>query len=460
MLSDDITLDTSWTGKDDRSTTNVAVLGNLLKHDVQFAKDGAGNLYYFDKGTYHRNAEVLIEELYYRWLVECQKVEDFKARKAKDIAEFIAITASVLWDRPTCDYISLLNGLYNVHTQAIEPHNPDWLTTVQIPITYDANAKCPAWDAFLSEVLPINGGAQYLMEIIGIAMVPFTSLQKYIILVGSGSNGKSTYLNGLQAAVGKRNISNIALHALTNPNERFVKAGLVGKLLNVFGDLSAEKIKDASHIKVLTGEDTLTIEEKHKQAYSYMPYTRYIFSCNEVVRSDDETDGYKRRYVHIPFMQKFTVDPGKGKELSETLASPGELSGLANKVLPLIANIMENGFSITSEIAAVIDEWCAVPDTTVKWLRGNIEVSEGQAIPASKLYDLYCETCPFTAEDSRSRSKFVRFMRATFSQCEVGKVVRYKDKTVKSYWGVRIKGATTHKRLWDSAIRSVDDGTY
>ena len=68
--------------------------------------------------------------------------------------------------------------------------------------------------------------------------------------------GKSTYLNGLQRLIGGDNCCHVSLQSLTNSSDRFSKSRLVGKLVNIQGDLPLKKIEEASTFKLLTEEDS------------------------------------------------------------------------------------------------------------------------------------------------------------------------------------------------------------
>jgi putative DNA primase/helicase len=444
-LADNIRLDTSWTASKDRSTTNVAKIAAIIEHDVKFAKDPVGNLFYWEGGVFKRGGEQVISEMYKRWLVECQSLDDWRAGRAKDITEFISIDTPLLRERPPMEAINLLNGLYSWEKQKLFPHNPLWRSNIQIPITYDDSAECPIWDEFLSTVLPYSGGPNYLHEILGVCLIPFTSLQKSIVLVGEGSNGKSTFLNGLQNFIGHDNVCNIPLHILTSPTDRFSRAGIVGKLVNVFGDMSAKKIEDTQNFKAITGEDKILVEFKHKEAYYYQPFCKLIFSCNEVVKSDDESDGYKRRFIHIPFTQRFKPDPKIGKELAESLADPKELSGLFNKVVRTLPNVVENGLTLTPQIVGIIDDWCPIPDDTKAFLAGALMSDPESKLPMTAYYNWHVSNCPTT--EAFSMLNLVKYIKSLFPGVISNRVCRIHGKPTRCFDGIRLRDTFAHNEV-------------
>jgi len=411
-LTDGIEIDINWVDKDllRACWENVYKMVTIIQHDIYFAKDGAGNLYYYHEGVYKPKGEEALMEMYLKLLAAVDRKEEFKKLMPGALIMYVGINAPMLWDRPKLEWLNLLNGIYDWGRMELLPHTPENLTTVQIPINYDSTAECPKWDTFLEEIFP--EGVTLMREVIGLCMTPFMGLHKCIVLVGGGSNGKSTFLNAVETAIGKQNICNLSLQKLTDPRERFSSSGIVGKLVNIFSDLSARKIEDTSNFKALTGQDSLTIEIGHKNQFSYTPFCKLIFSCNEVVKSDDDSVGYKRRFIHIPFVKPLKVDPKKGEEIAYNLAQPRELSGLLNKIIPRLPFIIEDGFTITEEIAAMVDNYCPIPDITKTWLLTNfVEDPEG-ILPSSMFYNYYCSHC--IATEPFDRSKLIQYMKTLF----------------------------------------------
>jgi putative DNA primase/helicase len=431
--------DTCIQGNTRNSTTLPNKIGEVLLSNNPFSRDKAGCLYFYANGVYHEGGEYWIERLYKLWLEQNGAKDDWRDNMGAKIAKWIVSDSRcrLLWEKPPLATINLLNGLYDWDQHIMNPHSPEYLSTVQIPIMYNKDAECPTWDKFLHEVLPVKGGDDYLRQVIALCLTPFTGVQKCIVLVGEGSNGKSTFLNGLQRAIGLDNISNIPLHVLTNPMERFAKAGLVGKLVNVFGDMSKKKIEDAGNFKALVGEDRLPIEKKHKDTYYYTPFCKLIFSCNQIVESDDESAGYKRRFVNIPFTRKFKTNPQVGLELAEKLSQPEEMSGLLNKVLPFVGSLISEGLVMSPEVAGIIDDWCVIPDSIQGWLEQVLVPEEDALLHIEGFYNYYVEMSP-PDDLPREHSKLVKYIRRVFSGVQV-EPMEIGGKTVMCYKGIRTK---------------------
>ena len=135
------------------------------------------------------------------------------SHKAEEVVRYIEVDSPMLWDRPRTDVVNVRNGLLNVNTRTLSEHSPDHLSPVQLPVDFDPHAQCPAWDKFIRQVLASDSEA-IGWEIPAWLMTPDTSIQKAVLLMGDGANGKSTYLRAVLAFLGRRHVSAISLHRL------------------------------------------------------------------------------------------------------------------------------------------------------------------------------------------------------------------------------------------------------
>jgi putative DNA primase/helicase len=417
------------------------VAGCLIKN-VGFARDEAFRLYYYDEGVYKVGGVNIIDYLY-KMLVEQQgQARQWNDKMAKKVHDYIIADAKPLIERPMMDRINFRNGLYFIESQRFELHSEvdhrDYRTSTQLPIDYNPKAKGEYWKRFLGEIFPED--PNLLIDIIGLCMVPFTGLQKCIVLIGGGSNGKGTFLAALQQIVGKANYSNLELKRLTGNDSRFNTSVLQNKLVNIVGDVSPTDIENTGVFKKLTGEDDITIEYKGKQPFSYKPFARLIFSCNEVLESDDKTVGFKRRFFCIPFDKTFPVDPKKKLEIEEMLLDPEELGGMLNLALPRLSDLIENGLKYNEAAAAKVDNYVPIPKWFKIWFEKYIVVDFDAKTPSEVIYGCYASTITeFKPDDVWvERASMINYLKASVPGLIVGKVMRYGDKIVRGYIGIKV----------------------
>ncbi len=159
-------------------------------------------------------------------LGDWDSLADWESRFAREVVEFVRVDAAELWERPPLDVINVKNGLLNVDTLDLQPHGPEFLSAIRIPVEYDPSATCSQTEAFLRQVYPRGLGQDLAWEIRGYLLAPDTSIQQAILQTGPGGNGKSTDLQAITALLGAETVSKVSLHDLMT--NRFAAAELVG----------------------------------------------------------------------------------------------------------------------------------------------------------------------------------------------------------------------------------------
>src|SRR2546426_2369464 len=100
--------------------------------------------------------------------------------------------------------LSLENGLLDVRDGTLKPHTPDYLSVIQLPVRYDPEARCPRFRKFLVEVLH-QEDERPLQEYMGSVLRKDYRHQTGLLLDGTGSNGKDTFLAVIRAVIGPAN---------------------------------------------------------------------------------------------------------------------------------------------------------------------------------------------------------------------------------------------------------------
>ena len=90
---------------------------------------------------------------------------------------------------------------------------------------------------YLDRVLLDEDAQKVLAEYIGWIFTPL-KLEKCLFLYGSGKNGKSVFVDIVEAHLGKENISHESLSDMCGENGDRSRANLSGKLLNTCSDVA------------------------------------------------------------------------------------------------------------------------------------------------------------------------------------------------------------------------------
>jgi len=241
--------------------------------------------------------------------------------------------------------LNVKNGLLNLETLQFQPHTPDYLSTAQIGVIYNPDAKARAITKFLREVAQPQDIA-LIEEIIGWLLSPDYNVHKAVMFLGPGRNGKGTLMRLITAFLGKKSVSNVTLQDLVA--DRFSKADLYGKLANIGGDLPSKDLSDTAAFRNLTGGDDNRAQEKYRPAFSFRNKAKLMFSANVLPRSSDDTYAFYSRWILIEFLKVFDLQKGTADpDLDAKLQTEKELSGLLNLALSGLARLRANGWKFS-----------------------------------------------------------------------------------------------------------------
>lgn len=135
---------------------------------------------------------------------------------------------------------------------------------------------------------------QHLCEIMGYLLVQ-SFCQKFVILIGSGGNGKNSLFDGCFTSKVVPTPSAISLDDIEEDD--FVTGALSGKSHNIFLETSPKVHTESKMLKELTGSMYQTINEKGVPKYSSIINCKYLWSGNDQdkIKFADITEGFRRR---------------------------------------------------------------------------------------------------------------------------------------------------------------------
>jgi P4 family phage/plasmid primase-like protien len=223
----------------------------------------------------------------------------------------IVKTIGVLVDLPLEENpelgINFANGFLDMNLQLHE-HSPTFGKTFTMPFNY-VPARRHECHRFL-EMLERAWGddpdyddkVKALQEVLAATMFGIgPRYQRAILLYGPGGTGKSQLLDILRAMMPENAVCALPPHKW---GERFDLNGMVGKVLNVCGELPEDAMISGERFKgIVCGEPQHT-EYKGKDGFTFAPMCAHWFASNHLPRSRDTSDGFIRRWVIFEFTRK------------------------------------------------------------------------------------------------------------------------------------------------------------
>lgn len=249
------------------------------------------------------------------------------------------------------------------------------------------------WGQYLDLFLPDLGVRNALQEAAGASILPI-NFEKAHFLLGSGSNGKSTFLSMLEKLHPYRTPIRLSLL-----EDKHALSVLPGKTLYVAAE-NAKFIGEGNEqiMKALISRDLLQYEPKFKDPLPFRPTGTLFVAMNSYYRFGDRTYGLKRKVNQYPFEVRLDErDPRMDKDfVQKLLASPEEMGYFFSWVIAGALRLLKQGrFSDVSETVAEFDVRQSMEtDTVFSFLTEHeAEVSEEEWVKKEDVYTAYREFC-------------------------------------------------------------------
>ena len=275
--------------------------GRYMKNEFHIKRIN-GQLHVYDQGIYKSGYRFIENKM-------IELIPALKANSRTEVLKFLEIITPEETYTSDANLIAFRNGVYDLSTDKLLPFSPEYIITNMIPWDYNHSAYSELCDKTLNKIACHDPEIRSLLEeAIGYCFFRQNELSKSFMMVGSGSNGKSTFLDMVKNVVSRQNYVALDIGELS---ERFSTSSMFGKLA-CFGDDSDDSFLEGKAIaqfkKIVSGND-LKGENKGQDVFFFKPYTKLFFSFNELPRMRNK--GFfaiKRRLVIIPFNATFSKE--------------------------------------------------------------------------------------------------------------------------------------------------------
>ncbi|KAA2396100.1 hypothetical protein F2Y18_15760 [Bacillus cereus] len=297
--------------------------------------------------------------------------------------------------------INFPNGLFDIEIMKLKPHTSSYYSINQLDYHYYQVASCPRFEQFLVEVFEDDmERIQLLQEILGYLWIKEIKIQKAFIFLGKGSNGKSVLSKTIRKLVGSQNVSSTSLK---NLQDRFGMQDFPGKLVNISGENEFSGDFTTENFKLVTSGDSLTVEKKHKDAFTTTLFVKLIILLNKMMDCRDTSDAFLRRLTIIPFNRKY-VELKQGEEPKVEVAYmdlnlekdlEAELPGIFNFAMEGLKRLKENDFKMTSSSACneAVEEYRKNQNPVISYIEDRIQFTDGAKVLRSSIYDDFTSWC-------------------------------------------------------------------
>lgn len=287
--------------------------------------------------------------------------------------------------------LNLNNGIYNIKTQQLIPHDPVFMMSKITPINYNPKAISPKFWSFLYKIFDDNHKlVSFIRRALAITFSGESLEEVLFFCYGSGANGKSVFFKLLEIVYGdyfqKAPNSMIMQQERNNiPNDI---AQLPNRRMVLCAELPDDQRFNESIIKDLTGNDSIQARFLRQEFFTFTPtHTLWLYG-NHKPKIHGSDYGIWRRICLIPFAVTIPVEERIPQhELLDSFME--ELEGILFWILDGYKDYQKFGLDIPDIVRMATNEYKEDNDVILDFMN-ECTVSDGNySIPTKDLYTTY-----------------------------------------------------------------------
>ena len=297
--------------------------------------------------------------------------------------------------------ISFSDGILLFEKMEVVPHGPDLdrvaLVHLDFPYASLPDAKCQLFDSYVKTTCSDaegnykEGMEKQLQEIAGFALSN-ERVEKAIILFGKGANGKSPFLDLLEAALGEERCASMSMEDLST--DRFATSSLLGKKANILDEDESERIK-ISKLKAIISGRPMSTQKKFQDRVRARISIKCFFSTNKEPEIDVSEYSIRRRFLIIPFEHTLPKDEKTHDRYLAVKIIRDEMPGVIRWMLEGMRRLVSNNcvFTSTDESEAMMAVVEASNSSVSEYLKNNWVTDSATTTPVFSIYSAYLEWC-------------------------------------------------------------------
>ncbi len=380
-------------------------LGEVIRQAGHLRSGVDGRLWRYDGGVYRPDGDVFTRDQIRTLLGdECRRVH------FDEVMTWLRSFPPTITGAVSTKYLNVTNGMLDWRTGELSEHDPEHCSTIQLPVAWNPEARCPRFAQFLGESMP-EDAAPFAEEILGYGLLPSNPFHKAVLLKGPAGNGKSKFIGVAERLYGSENVSNMEL--INIAENRFATADLLGKLANLCGDIDTRAIRQSSTFKEITGGDTIAAERKFGQPFSFRPFALLIFSANEAPFSADQSEAWFDRWLILPMPTRFRGTDREDPYLDSKLAR--EIEGIFVLAVAGLRRLMDRGrFAPPQSVTDAGAEYREQLDTAAGFIAEGCVLHVNAWVSRPALYKAYRSWCEDSGRFPTSAVHFYARLRQRF----------------------------------------------
>ncbi|MEM2567414.1 MAG: phage/plasmid primase, P4 family [Candidatus Bathyarchaeia archaeon] len=304
--------------------------------------------------------------------------------------------------------LNCLNGVLDLRTGELKPHDPELRLTKLCPVNYDPDADAPTWLKFLSDIFCGDQDlVAYVQRALGYSLTGDVCEDVMFICWGSGSNGKTTLFKVVSEILGDY-AKSIAPDALLRKSQQSDShpttiADLCGVRLAIAQETDEGRHLAAARVKGLTGRDKIKARFMRQDYFEFNPTHKIWLATNYKLVITDTTYAMWRRIQLIPF-RAFFDETRRDKHMTEKLLA--EREGILAWLVQGCLEWQKQGLNPPKVVREATEEYRSEMDKIQAYLEACCIYDPNAVTPFAELYDSYVSWCKENDEEPLGKRAF------------------------------------------------------
>lgn len=281
-------------------------------------------------------------------------------------------------------------GVVDLRTGKLRRGTPGDYITKCTAVAPDDFCPIPMWSQFMADVTSGDTEVEeFLQRAVGYGLTGVTREHALFFLFGTGSNGKSTFIDTVTGCIGDgyHRVAAIETFTVTNTHQHpTVLASLHGSRIVTASETEEGRRWAESKLKMLTGGDKITAYFMRRDPFDFLPqFKLFIFGNHRpALRTVDAA--IRRRFYLVHFRENFREMGVEDQNLPERLRD--EWPGILAWTIKGCLEWQRIGLAAPAAVRAATDSYLEAQDVFSAW---RDERCESVANAWEPLADLYAD---------------------------------------------------------------------
>lgn len=297
--------------------------------------------------------------------------EYVSARLIKDILE-LALSRALRDDRRYVfetkpSLVSFKNTAVDGDTMEFIPNSPELyiLGGFDFEIKDDLNVGKTL--SLFTETLGEN--APFMIEFFGSMFHrDYRPFQYAVIITGQAGVGKSYLVELMRVFIGKKMTTSLSLEQIAK--DKFMTAEMYGSYANIKSDLKNDFIPDFETINNLTGQDSLQVQRKGENSFSFTNHAKLLFTANEAPTIKTNAGIRRRMKIVVAKSAPHIAKSDDDDNYTEFMKERGSFVYYAMSLYMEAKN--KRKMSLTQDIEDATAEWFLKGDDIENWANEHL----------------------------------------------------------------------------------------